>query len=421
MPRSIPDPPARPRLGPRPLALHLGAALTTFMSARAGLTLLKSGSPLWNPGLADRAAGLRAALDGVPAPEIEAAVEREARRRLGAVLSGIERYRRHPYRRDLPDPPAIWTEGASRLLDYGPADGAPVLLVPSLVNRHYVLDLSRERSFARWLARQGMRPLLLDWGRPGDLERRFTLTDYVAGRLCRLLDALLDRLGRPLGLVGYCMGGMLAAALAERRPEGLSALVLLAAPWDFHAEGTAAARRMAGLFAACRPMLEAWGEMPTEILQALFASLDPGTAVRKFERFGHLDPDGPEAAAFVALEDWLNDGVPLPGPVAVECLAGWYGANDPARGRWRIDGRPVDPRRIRVPVLAVTPARDRIVPPASARALARLLPDAETLEPPLGHIGMMVSAKAPGRVWEPVAGWLGPRLSLPARRRAGGR
>src|SRR5690349_18265489 len=61
------------------------------------------------------------------------------------LLAGIAAYRRHPYFRDLPDPPAVWSEGETRLLDYG-GSGPPVLFVPSLINRAYVLDLMRNRS-----------------------------------------------------------------------------------------------------------------------------------------------------------------------------------------------------------------------------------------------------------------------------------
>src|SRR3546814_5935604 len=39
---------------------------------------------------------------------------------------------------------------------------SPVLVVPSLINRAYVLDLTAERSLLRWLAAHGLRPLLLD-------------------------------------------------------------------------------------------------------------------------------------------------------------------------------------------------------------------------------------------------------------------
>ena len=53
----------------------------------------------------------------------------------------------------------------------------------------------------------------------------------------------------------------------------------------------------------------------------------------------------------------------------------------------------------------MVPAQDRIVPPASADALAQALPGAHTLLPPLGHIGMVVSNGARASVWDPLAAW----------------
>src|SRR5690606_24981500 len=140
-----------------------------------------------------------------------AAVLRRLWRQDAQLLRGLAAYRRHPHRRTLLNPPAIWAEGSARLLDFG-GPGRPVLLVPSLVNRHYVLDLDEGASLVRYLAGRGLRPLLLDWGWPGPVERRFTLTDHVAGRLERAL------LAAPAGLVlaGYCMGGLLALAAALR-------------------------------------------------------------------------------------------------------------------------------------------------------------------------------------------------------------
>ena len=66
----------------------------------------------------------------------------------------------------------------------------------------------------------------------------------------------------------------------------------------------------------------------------------------------------------------------------------------------------VDPVRMAVPTLALIPERDRIVPPASALALARAIPNAQIVAPPLGHIGMVVSAGAKSGVWRPLADWL---------------
>ncbi|MDE1148529.1 MAG: alpha/beta fold hydrolase [Azospirillaceae bacterium] len=314
----------------------------------------------------------------------------------------------------MDDPSAVWTEGGSRLLAYGHPDATgPVLLfVPSLVNRGYVLDLSARKSLVRWLAGQGQsvggfRPYLLDWGSPGAEERGFDLTDYVDGRLSRAIDAVRalapDR--RP-SLIGYCMGGTLAAAAAVLRPDQVSSLVLLAAPWDFHADDQAAALRAASLLPLMEPALTWLGEMPVDMIQFLFAGLDPLLALRKFSRYAGLVPEGQEAQDFVALEDWLNDGVPLAAGVARECLGGWYGRNDPAAGSWRIGDQVIDPATLTLPTLAIIPARDRIVPPGAARALAQAIPGADMLEPRLGHIGMVVSAGAPTEVWAPLADWL---------------
>jgi poly(3-hydroxyalkanoate) synthetase len=322
-----------------------------------------------------------------------------------ALIEGIAAYRRHPWQRDLRDPPVIWTEGGSRLLDYGTAPGASpiVLFVPSLVNRSYVLDLAPGHSMLRWLAAQGVRPLLLDWGWPGALERQFTLTDYVAGRLERALTAAATH--GPVVLSGYCMGGTLAVAAAERRPDLVQGLALLAAPWDFHAEDDARARQAAACLPLLEPALGFNGTLPVDMLQVLFALLDPWGVADKYRRFACLDPNGSRARLFVALEDWLNDGVPLVAPVARECLAGWYGENTPMRGAWHIAGLSVDPRRLAMPSFVAAPARDRIVPPRSARALADLIPGALLHEPAAGHIGMAAGATAERVLWRPLLDW----------------
>ena len=415
-----PEPRQGPRQGPRPLPLHLMAASLAWTSSRAALPLLKSASPPWRPEVQSAAAALQASLEKIDPEAFQGAVERQLHARMAALAEGILSYRRHPYRRKLPDPPVLWRQGTTRLLDYGAGrsggqareSGAPpVLVVPSLINRGYILDLAEDRSLMRWLAAEGLRPILVDWGRPGPEERAFTFTDYIAGRLEDALDATIAETGaRPL-LVGYCMGGLLALALALRRQGDLEGLALLATPWDFHADGGVQGASAAAALPALAPLMEACGELPVDSIQSLFASLDPQLVARKFVAFSRLDPASPKATAFVALEDWLNDGVPLAAPVARECLGGWYGENTPARGTWRIAGRPVDPGQLALPSLCVIPAQDRIVPPASARALAGKIPGTETMTPRLGHIGMVVSAGAGEQVWRPLRDWLAARAN----------
>jgi polyhydroxyalkanoate synthase subunit PhaC len=422
----------RPRPGPRPLPLYLTTAAATWLSSYASSAAWKSGSLDWNPGSSEAAASLReqlAALDAARAaeadrdgagsaiPSFEQAIDEEARRRMGRFLDGVQAYRAHPYRRPVIDPPVCWKEGTTRLLDYGavpeaavPLGGAPILVVPSLVNRGYVLDLAPERSLLRALAAAGFRPFLVEWGFPGEAERRFTLTDYVAGRLEGALEAVLTISGRRPAVLGYCMGGLLALALVQRRPRDTGALALLATPWDFAADAPPIAASLPLAQPWLTAMIEQAGWLPTDLIQTLFFALDPMLVIRKFLRFVDLDAASPGALEFVALEDWLNDGVPLAAPVAREALFDWYGRNTPVAGDWRIAGRPVEPERVEAPALVMIPARDRIVPPASARALADRLPNATRADVALGHIGMVVGAAAPRRAWSTLIDWLTENL-----------
>jgi poly(3-hydroxyalkanoate) synthetase len=142
------------------------------------------------------------------------------------------------------------------------------------------------------------------------------------------------------------------------------------------------------------------------LLQSLFALLDPWSVADKYRGFARLPQDGARATLFVALEDWLNDGVPLAADVARTCLGEWYGENTPARGNWRIAGLPVDPTAIATPSFVAVPGRDRIVPPESARPLACLIPGAVLHQPVAGHIGMAAGARAETALWRPLRDWL---------------
>jgi poly(3-hydroxyalkanoate) synthetase len=360
------------RLGPRPLWLHLMLATTPSADWQSVWRSWSAGSPA-----------------AIPAPD-------------AALLAGIAAYRRHPFQRSLTPPPSIWAEGSARLLDYGPPEGRPLLVVPSLVNRAYVLDLLPAHSMLRFLAANGVRPLLLDWGFPDEAERAFSLTDLVAGRLLRALESV----GRPVALAGYCMGGLMAVAAAQLRPALVERLVLLATPWDFWAGDESGARRLAGLLPMLEPGMGLSGALATDALQVLFSLLDPSSVGRKYRDFATQDPASERAALFVALEDWLNDGVPLAAPVAREVIGHWYGANAPARGAWHMLGVPVRPDSLRVPSLVVIPGRDRIVPPASAAALAACIAGAEVLTPGAGHVGMVAGSGARQMLWEELVRWL---------------
>lgn len=398
------------RSGPHPLAAHLATLWASAAQCGVAAQALPEIGDLWHPRVRERARALAATLAADDAArDFAAKTQQRLVARLEEVHRGLRAYQAHPYVRTLVEPPVMARAGAARLLDYaGPhrnGQGAPVVFVPSLVNPATVLDLNEERSLLRWLARQGAHVLLVDWGEPGAAEAGFSLDDYAA----RHLPALIEALGEPVILAGYCLGGLLAVATAVLHPERVKGLALLAVPWDFAGYPDQARAGLHGLWRNWAAASQALGAMPMEALQLAFAALDPTLMERKFSAFARLDPLSDEAARFVALEDWANSGPPLVASAAHQAFERFFMANDSGEGRWRIGDTPILPQHLKLPALAILSANDRLVPYPAAAPLARAIAGCTAITVDAGHVGMVVGSRARELLWEPLARWLQAR------------
>jgi polyhydroxyalkanoate synthase len=133
-----------------------------------------------------------------------------------------------------------------------------------------------------------------------------------------------------------------------------------------------------------------------EVLQSAFWSLDPARTAAKFEAYAGMAEGSDEARAFVTLEDWANDGPPIPHEAARELFEDMFGLDVTGRGEWRL----ADPGALPCPFLDIVSTSDRIVPAASATGAG------ERLELAQGHVGMVVGGRAKAALWEPLAAWL---------------
>ncbi|WP_084445122.1 alpha/beta fold hydrolase [Sphingomonas sp. TDK1] len=309
-----------------------------------------------------------------------------------AALAGLAAYQNAPRPAPRPEKPIVARAGRAVLRDYG-GHGLPVVFVPSLINPPVVLDLARGNSLLRWLSRQGVRPLLVDWGSPPPDAAGLDVNGHVE----RLLLPLLRQLRRPPVLAGYCLGGTMAIAAAQAIET--AGLVSIAAPWRFAGYG-AALESFAALWDQAYPTCERLGVVPMEVLQAGFWQLDPRRTILKYERFGRLRPKDPEARAFVVLEDWANAGAPLTFGAGRQLFDDFLSADLPGSGRWQVAGITAHPEALEIPALSFVSTTDRIVPAASAARLG------EVREMALGHVGMIVGRRARKAVWEPLAHWL---------------
>lgn len=311
----------------------------------------------------------------------------------------------------------ILRDGTARLLRFrSAARGSgrprrPLLLVPSLINRWYVLDLREEVSMARAMIEAGLDTWCLDWGAPEDEDRHLTW-DHVLARLARAVRRVRRETdGCRVGLLGYCIGGTLAAIHTALEPGDVAALVNLAGPVDFGAGGALRTQTDPRWFDP-GAVGEA-GNVPSAMMQGGFIALRPTLPIAKWVALFDRAHDPAARMAFQALEAWAGDNVAFPGAAYATYVRELYQENRLVKGEHRVRGRRVDLTEIACPLLTVVTDRDTICPPPAAKALNDLASskDAEVFTVPGGHVGAVAGPRAPARLYPKLAEWLCSKLT----------
>jgi polyhydroxyalkanoate synthase len=77
----------------------------------------------------------------------------------------------------------IWTKNKTKLYRYiseqPKKHKTPLLMVYALINKPYVLDLTKGGSLIEYLVNNGFDVYLLDWGTPGYEDRNMKLDDFI--------------------------------------------------------------------------------------------------------------------------------------------------------------------------------------------------------------------------------------------------
>ncbi|MGH7284776.1 MAG: PHA/PHB synthase family protein [Polyangiaceae bacterium] len=287
----------------------------------------------------------------------------------------------------------------------------PILFVPSLINRHYVMDLVPGKSMAEWFVAQGHDVYCIDWGTPGDEDRYLTFDDVCDKYLGRALRIAAKHSPRGQAhVLGYCLGGTLTVIHAAAHPSGratglratdrIASMVLLAAPVSFKDDGPLAAWTQSPDFDP-EAITRAWGNAPWPLLQGAFHMLRPTLNLAKTVHLIDRAWNDEFLDGFLAVETWGNDNVSFPGAAFVRYIEDLYRKDALVRGEMTLSGKPAKMESITCPLLAVTFEHDNIVPWKSAalvvdRAASQ---DKTHVKLPGGHVGAVVSKSAAKGLW----------------------
>lgn len=317
----------------------------------------------------------------------------------------------------------VFRENKWSLVRYRPVTqrtGLPVLLVPSLINRNYVLDLLPGRSFVEFLVQAGHDVFMIDWGTPGDEDRHLEFDTIVSRYLGRAVRQTAKLAGaEKVHLLGYCLGGTLTTLYAAQHPEQVASMVALAAPIRFHDSGLLSTWTRTKNFDVTA-LVEALGNVPWPLLQASFQLLKPTLNLTKLKALLERADDDDFLDGFFATETWGYDNVAFPGNAYRRYLEALYRDDQLIRGEFWLSGRPVHLEAIRFPTMAVTFEHDHIVPPSSASVLLERIssPIKEHLHLLGGHVGAVVTKKARATLWSKVSEFYRQHDGRPNQRRA---
>ena len=290
-------------------------------------------------------------------------------------------------------------------------DTKPILLVPSLINRWYVLDLRPGASLVEALVERGFDVFCLDWGIPNPEDRYLSWED-VLDRLRHCVNATCRTAGvDSVGMLGYCMGGTLAAIHTALEPAGIEAYVSLTAPIDF-SEGGILRTLVDEEWFDASAIAQAGNVQPHQ-MQSGFVALRPTAQISKWLTLAERADDDEYVESFKILETWVNDNVPFPADAYETYISELYQQNRLVDGDHYVGGRQVDLGEIECPLLTIAADRDNICPPDAARVLNDLAgsQDTEYLHVSGGHVGALVGSRGPRTLYPKIGDWFGEKLA----------
>ena len=272
----------------------------------------------------------------------------------------------------------VWRNEVLEIIQYTPTTPTvrtvPLLVVWSVINRHYILDLGKDRSFIEYAVAQGLQVFVTSWRNPTAEQADWDLDTY-AQALLDATDAIREITGsEQIGTVGLCAGGqLLAAVMAHLRGAGDDRVAHAAfgvSQIDMSVPNVAALALHPALTGVTRVATEATGVVDGRAIAAVFSWLRPTELV--WNQWVNNYLMGKDAPQYDILA-WNNDTTRVPGALQRDLLRIAMDNLLVTPGGLSLLGTPVDLGAITADTYVVGAETDHLVPWQGAYRSTQLL------------------------------------------------
>lgn len=212
----------------------------------------------------------------------------------------------------------VYQNDLFQLIQYTPTTAKvaaePMLYVPPLVNRYYMIDLTPKQSLVKWLVDEGRTVFVISWVNPGPEHKDKGVDDYVLEGIVEAIEVVRRRTDRSPDLFSFCLGGTLVALAlaylaAAKRADAVNSATLIGSLVDFSDMRDWSAFVHEGHLAALEDHLEAQGFIDSLELQRLFAAMRANDLIWS-SVINHylLDKEAPASDLLY----WFEDGARIP-------------------------------------------------------------------------------------------------------------
>ena len=302
--------------------------------------------------------------------------------------------------------------------------GLPVLLVPPLAAPTICFDLRRGCSMAEHMLAVGHRTYLVEYGHIGYSDKELGLEHWVEDIIPNAIRAASeDSGGKPVQLVGWCLGGIMSLLSVAGDPElPVDSVAMIASPFDF---------RQVRLMSPIRPVANLTnGLLLSSVYRALGGA--PAPLVKRAFQLSSIDKyvtkpwavmsnlhDRDFLAQIEAVDHFTDNMHAYPGRTIGQLYHRFFRVNELAGGTLRLTDRTIELADVRVPVLSVAGTTDVLAPRPAVHAVASLLPNAPKVRletAPGGHLGVLTGRSAKRTTWRYLDEFLATGRGEPVQR-----